>query len=423
MPDDRPSPRWKAESRETVSHPGKGGTVTTAGRAGPGRPGVPGPGSRSRSRRKSPAPGTSFGGRGMPRPREPHPEGKRRTEVGASGSPRSAAGGTSGAVLRRPDRRATGHPPGDSESLRWWKETPFDEPLETRFRRRRPAQGTQPPGIGVGPVFDVRRSRSRPGKRIEEPGSPPERAAFPGPDRQAARRPAGGFGVSATVEGTRLEESHISRTGRSPASASLGRETPAARTEAWGTLRLHRQRNPERREWSGLRRRPRNDGRSRNSEPAGRRPAVGAPEGNRRTNAEGPASPGVSPATRTARALPCPDQCTTGRRLTIRGAGDDRRDSRCEEPRFSRPGRSPGLGVGRSGDAGGAGPGRGTIRPRSRQNRRQWRSGLRRRPRNDRRSRRPGPTGRRPASGAPPGAARSRRRRCSRRRCTRGGNG
>lgn len=420
MSDDRPSPRWKAESRETVSHPGKGGTVTTAGGAGPGRPGVPGPGSRSRSRRKSPAPGTSFGGKGMPPPGAAAegeskngsrsiglaPEGRRRNERRGSSVPRPARDGSP----------ATGF--GESSVV---------EGDSIRRTARNPI-----PASAAGAGDAAARNWGRPGLRCapepEPAGKENRRTGLPARAGGLSRpRPAGGATAGRRIrgfcDGRRDSTRGISyRSNRAFAGLGVARpggaggsdrslgdapSSSAAEPGATGVVGTPAS-SPKRRAFP---------------EPAGRRPAVGAPEGNRRTNAEGPASPGVSPATRTARALPCPDQCTTGRRLTIRGAGDDRRDSRCEEPRFSRPGRSPGLGVGRSGDAGGAGPGRGTIRPRSQQNRRQWRSGLRRRPRNDRRSRRPGPTGRRPASGAPPGAARSRRRRCSRRRCTRGGNG
>ena len=51
-----------------------------------------------------------------------------------------------------------------------------------------PPPGTQPPGIGVGPVFGARRSRSRTGKRIEEPGAPPVPGG-PSPSRPACGRP------------------------------------------------------------------------------------------------------------------------------------------------------------------------------------------------------------------------------------------
>ena len=356
----------------------------------------------------------------MPRPREPHPEGKRRTEVGASASPRSAAGGTSGAVLRRPDRRATGHPPGDSESLRWWKETPFDEPLETRFRRRRPAQGTQPPGIGVGPVFVCAGAGA--GRERESKNRAPRQSGRPFPAPTGRRR-----------DGPPPDDSGFLRRSKGLDSRNLISLEPGVR-------------RPRRRS-AGRRRRlgPKPGGRSvfigsgTRSDGSGRDSGV-VPETTGVPGACGPAS-GSRSAGRESKnecrrtglprsvagdtsgeGLPAP---TGGRQPPLHASAVSAtvEGTRLEESHVSRPGRSPGLGVGRSGDAGGAGPGRGTIRPRSQRNRRQRRSGLRRRPRNDRRSRRPGPTGRRPASRAPPGAARSRRRRCSRRRCTRGGNG
>ena len=344
-------------------------------------------------------------------------------------------------------------------------------------------------GGGPGAAF---RNRSVGGFPVSAGGRP-----FPVPTgvRQAA---ASRFGEPATVEGTRCKEPHIPRPGRSPASVSVGRETPEARAGAGGTLRLHRQRNRERQEWSGLRRRPRNDGRFRSPEPAGRPPAVGAPEGNRRRKEkdrsppecrrphrrrglppprparDGP-PPGDSESLRrrdeldstnpsipipasacgagyptgriwgrprlrrppepeppgkriesrvpagSGAALPGPDRRAADRRLTIRGAGDSRRDS-IRETSYLSARAFAGFGVGRPG---GAGRGRGDApsSPRSGTRGGRERSRLRRRPRDDGRSRRPGPTGRCPAVGAPPGAARSRRRRCFRPRCTRGGNG
>lgn len=357
--------------------------------------------------------------------------------------------------------------------------------------------GTQPPGIGVGPVFGARRSRSRTGKRIEEPGSPPVPGGPSRPDRRAAGRrftiPETGDGRSNSMRGTSYLSTRAfaglgaGRPGDAGGAGRSRRDAPsssAAEPGATGVVGTPAS-SPKRRAFP---------------EPGACGPGSGSRCAGRESKkeSEGPVFPGVSPAARAARALPRPDRRATGRRPGIRrvfGGGTNwiRRTARIPIPAsacgagypagriWGRPrlrcppepeppgkeNREPGPRRERSGpsrsrpardgppphDSGSLrqskeldsrnlislGPGVRRLRRRSAGRRRPRPGGLLRRrlaaepggttgafgtPASPPRRRAlPGPTGRCPAVGAPPGGVRSRRRRCFRPRCTRGGNG